>query len=95
MGNITINKGLLFDERDLDGPAHTGFECLAERLHDHTVEELEPEDGWPLIEIPGIASERFGATHFFRLGRVATRWIEPEGDFRRAVLAECGFLHLP
>ena len=79
MGNITFNKGLLLDERDLDGPPHAGLESLAERIHDHLVEEFEPEDGWPLLEILGVASERFGATHgianLFAVRRLVRHWV--------------------
>ncbi len=94
MGNITINKGLLLDERDLDGRPHAGLESLAERIHDHLALELEPED-WPLLEILGVASERFGATHCFPFDNARPRWISATGDVRSALLAECRRLGLP
>ena len=95
MGNITINKGLLLDERDLDGLPHAGLESLAERIHDHLVNEFEAEDGWPLLEILGVASERFGATHCFPFEDARPQWIAATGNVRSALLAECQRLGLP
>jgi len=42
MGNITIKKGLLLNDRDLDGLPHAGLESLAEWIYDHLALELEP-----------------------------------------------------
>ncbi|MBR9765838.1 MAG: hypothetical protein GYB53_20545 [Rhodobacteraceae bacterium] len=48
-----------------------------------------------LLEILGVASERFGATHCFPIEDARPQWIEATGDVRSALLAACRRLGLP
>lgn len=95
MGNYTVSKGILLDERDFEGAPHAGLESLAERIHDHLADEFELEEGWPLLEVLGVASERFDGTHIFGFESTRPQWIDAEGDFRSALLAEYERLRLP
>lgn len=95
MGNYTVSKGILLDERDFKGASYVSLEELAEKIHDPLREEFESERGWPDLEILGIASERFGATHIFGFKNAGPQWIDPKGDFNSFLVAEYKRLGLP
>ncbi|SEK10261.1 hypothetical protein MAA5396_04845 [Marinovum algicola] len=48
-----------------------------------------------LLEILGVASERFGATHCFPFEDARPQWIEATGEVHCALLAECRRLGSP
>ena len=69
MGNIIYYKGILLDENDLEGAPHACLETLSATVHDLLLDAFEPEgdldSGCPELELYGLASERFEATHLY------------------------------
>ena len=98
MGNYIVTKGILLDERDFEGWPHETLDSLADTVCSYLEEEFGNPDPWsedtlPSLEIDAILSERFDAAWVDSLKW--SRWIQPEGGFREALLPEFKRLPLP